>query len=390
MTDLLLASPPAAVTALLPDIDQHRLTADQAFDRIAANPTLVPLAIDAERVPGGVVYWADLSGRGQDEWQLVYDLEAAVRAGTVGDRFVTSLAILDRDPPPDSRNPTGFVFHMSRCGSTLVSRSLAQSPRHLVRSQPGPLRDGIWTALTANWTTMPTTVDGSESTTDTLRPLRNLIGYLLRTDRGPVDGSFLKFYSENVLFLPAVRAAFPDVPCLFLFRDPAQVLASVNRNGTGMLAARGTQRACLTSGLTASAEAAADDLDYLASCFSRYLQTVLDVMEKAGGRSDSPAPVTALEHRHLTAEHFPAIVADAFGHDLPSGDVDAILGQFNWHAKSPSGSPAPYRDDSEAKRAALSATDRRRVDERLGPLLARLRAVAWCPSTATTDGSDQG
>jgi hypothetical protein len=390
-TDLLLAAPAEAVVALLPDIDDHRLSVDEASARIATNPELMPLAIDAARFPGGAVYWADLSGRGQQEWQLVYDIEAAVQADAVGDRFVSPLAIFDRPPPSDSHQPTGFIFHMSRCGSTLVSRSLAQSPRHLVRSQPGALRDGIWTALTAGWTAGPTagpTAEG-EPESGALTQFRNLIGYLLRTANEPVDGAFIKFYSENVLFLDLVQAAFPDVPSLFLFRNPVEVMASVGRNGTGMLAARGTKRAAWVAGLSTEDEQQLDDVAYLIACYRRYLTTVLGE-PGADGSGRGRTGVTLLDHRHLRAEHFPTIVADAFGYQLPPRDLEPILDQFSRHAKSPSDKPATYTDDSEAKRRALSPEDRARVEQALGPLVEQARTRAWRPADPTPDNSTPG
>jgi hypothetical protein len=35
--------------------------------------------------------------------------------------------------------PSGFAFHMSRCGSTLVARMLAAVPRHVVLSEADPI-----------------------------------------------------------------------------------------------------------------------------------------------------------------------------------------------------------------------------------------------------------
>src|SRR5580693_7844529 len=38
-----------------------------------------------------------------------------------------------------SLRPTGFVFHMSRCGSTLISQMLAATPENIVLSEPDPV-----------------------------------------------------------------------------------------------------------------------------------------------------------------------------------------------------------------------------------------------------------
>lgn len=41
-------------------------------------------------------------------------------------------------------NPDGFIFHLSRCGSTLVSQMLAALPRYKVLSEPAPLDNILW------------------------------------------------------------------------------------------------------------------------------------------------------------------------------------------------------------------------------------------------------
>src|SRR6266542_3419017 len=36
-------------------------------------------------------------------------------------------------------SPSGFIFHMSRCGSTLISQMLAALPQNIVISEAGPI-----------------------------------------------------------------------------------------------------------------------------------------------------------------------------------------------------------------------------------------------------------
>ena len=40
---------------------------------------------------------------------------------------------------PRGLAPSGFVFHMSRCGSTLCAQALARDPSNIVLSEPGPV-----------------------------------------------------------------------------------------------------------------------------------------------------------------------------------------------------------------------------------------------------------
>jgi hypothetical protein len=114
--------------------------------------------------------------------------------------------------------PAGFVFHMSRCGSTLVAQMLAAVADHLVLSEPGPV-DSVLRAREAN----PELTDAELSTW-----LRWIVGAL---GQGSERQSrlFVKFDAWSALELPFVRRTFPDVPCLVLFRQPVEVLVSQSR-----------------------------------------------------------------------------------------------------------------------------------------------------------------
>src|SRR2546422_7622005 len=55
-------------------------------------------------------------------------------------RHQTPIEVLDqwREVRPGV-NPTGFIFHMSRCGSTLISQMFAAVPRNIVISEARPI-----------------------------------------------------------------------------------------------------------------------------------------------------------------------------------------------------------------------------------------------------------
>jgi len=116
--------------------------------------------------------------------------------------------------------PAGFIFHMSRCGSTLVSRLLAGLPGSLVLSEPDPLhwilRGGAAPsrAVAAEW-------------------LRWTLAALAQPWSGQETRVFVKFDPWSVVDLPLIRVAFPDVPWLFVYRAPVEVLVSqLRRRGT--------------------------------------------------------------------------------------------------------------------------------------------------------------
>lgn len=131
-------------------------------------------------------------------------------------RRTTPLAALDpfADDPPLA--PTGFVFHMSRCGSTLIAQMLARLDATIVLSEPQPLDAllrlrgrGIDDETLIEW-------------------LRRMISALGRPRAGE-RRLFVKFHAWHVLELPLLARAFPNVPWVFVFREPRAVLRSQAR-----------------------------------------------------------------------------------------------------------------------------------------------------------------
>lgn len=104
--------------------------------------------------------------------------------------------------------PSGFVLHMSRCGSTLVTQMLAASPRILALSEP-PLPDDVVRA----------TADEDERAHRFRLAVRAL-------GRRESEAYVVKLAPWATTYLPTIRRAFPETPWLFIGRDPAAVLAS--------------------------------------------------------------------------------------------------------------------------------------------------------------------
>jgi hypothetical protein len=123
-----------------------------------------------------------------------------------------------RHPVPP---PAGFIFHMSRCGSTLVAQLLAALPGAVVLSEAEPV-DGMLAAHLHD-----ATLDEARR----IALLQAMVGVLGRSGGGgPV---FVKFDAWHICSLPLIRRAFPGVPWVFLCRDPLQVLRSHQRERGG-------------------------------------------------------------------------------------------------------------------------------------------------------------
>ncbi len=112
--------------------------------------------------------------------------------------------------------PTGFVFHVSRCGSTLLAHLLRQLPDGLVLSEPGPV-DAIVRANAGR---------SRLSRARQVALLRAMVSALGQKRTHGQARLFIKFDAWNVLHLDLIREAFPETPWVFLYRDPLEVLVS--------------------------------------------------------------------------------------------------------------------------------------------------------------------
>ncbi len=109
--------------------------------------------------------------------------------------------------------PAGFIFHTSRCGSTLVSQMLASLPRTIVVSEP-PVIDDI----------LQSDVDNQ------VHWLRQIVRAFGRRQTGEQTHLIIKLDAWLIHKLPVIRAAFPNTPWIFLSRKLSEVIASQLRS----------------------------------------------------------------------------------------------------------------------------------------------------------------
>jgi gluconate kinase len=107
--------------------------------------------------------------------------------------------------------PAGFIFHSSRCGSTLMSQMAAALPSTIVISEAAPV-DHI--------------LGAPASDEDRIEWLRALMSALGQPRAGDERRVVVKFDAWHLVHLQLVQRAFPKVPCVFLYREPASVVAS--------------------------------------------------------------------------------------------------------------------------------------------------------------------
>ena len=122
--------------------------------------------------------------------------------------------------------PAGLIFHASRCGSTLVAQMFAGLPSTLVLSEPAPLDEVLRSRQHE---------PGLDDETVAER-LRAVVSGLGQPRRSADERLVIKLDAWAILWWPVIRLAFPATPCVFLYREPTEIVAShLARRGSHMV-----------------------------------------------------------------------------------------------------------------------------------------------------------
>jgi hypothetical protein len=257
-------------------------------------------------------------------------------------------------------SPTGFIFHMSRCGSTLITQMLAALPQNIVISEAGT----IHAALGAHHRDDRITGDIR------LRWFEWLISALGRQQHTDEQHFFIKFDAWDTVELPLIRRAFPGVPWLFLYRDPIEVLVShSNRRGPQLMPGAINPEVL---GLDPAAVFQMEPERYSAIVLAEICRAAL-ANQKDGGKF--------VNYRQLP-ETIYASLLEFFKVSYAADEIEQMRHASRFHAKYPS---TPFTDDTATKR--LQATDaiRRSADELLYPLYEQLEQARHAQETNSPD-----
>jgi hypothetical protein len=332
---------------LMPGIRDQHLSADEALARLRAVPGLVPVAINPEGE--GMLYFADIGDVPLVEWKYIYTIERLAKEGGIGEMFTTGLDLLERDDLiTDSLVPQGFLFHVSRCGSTLLTKSLARSPKNVCINQGGPLQEGFWAVVTDHWQHQP------EVNERNIRMFRNVVFLMSRRRRPEYERCFIKFISWNVIFMDFIRAAFPEVPIVYLYRDPAEVIATVLQETTAVLRAKGKLQSTMLTGKTPEETGVMNDAEYLAWCYAQYFRIARAVCAEDGNLS--LLNYSSLKHQELYED----ILDRGFNLRPDPEELELMRSQYRFYSKDDSDKTI-FKPDSETLTEALSQKDRELV-----------------------------
>ncbi|MBS4729473.1 hypothetical protein MSM1_14355 [Mycobacterium sp. SM1] len=265
--------------------------------------------------PAPAVDWADLSEERFVEPffdQTVVRWVSGPRARPLVRTGLDALVALDGEP---SLEPAGIIFHLSRCGSTLVSRLLGTLPGVVVLAEPTPLN-----ALLG--------LDPGRVDEATLAGVvRLLVRALGRRRHGDERRLVLKCSSWNIRRRGVLAAAFPETPWIWVQRDPVRVLASLLAEPPGWLGLQATPtRAAWLFGLDPAAVSAMARAEFAARALGAMLQAA----------ADDPVGRLCIDHADLPAAVWRR-VASHLGLETDPAAIGRMIEESHFYAKDPAG-----------------------------------------------------
>jgi len=249
--------------------------------------------------PAPTVDWADLSDeRFVDPFfdQTVTRWASGPRARPLVRTGFGALAALDSEP---SLEPAGMIFHLSRCGSTLVSRLLGTLHGVIAVAEPSPLNALLGLD--------PDRVDEAWL----IQSVRLLVRALGRRRHGDERRLVLKCTSWNIRRRAILAAAFPGTPWIWVQRDPARVIASLLAKPPGWLRLQaGQQWAARRFGVDPEAVSAMAQPEFAARALGAMLKAA--ATDRAGriciDHADLPDAVWQRVAPHFGLEADPAAI----------------------------------------------------------------------------------
>lgn len=246
--------------------------------------------------------------------------------------------------------PAGFIFHLSRCGSTLVSGCLSELDSTLVLSEPP-----VFTELLLD------TSLGRTQKRDGLAALVSAIAVAVPGRRDLV----VKWNAWDIFQWELLHDLYPEVPSLMLVRDPVEILASHHKQaGRHMSGDPSLAGAAPVFCPDRSSQPFVSMLNHRMGVLQALMERMRDLHASQG--------IPLLHYSQLDAQAMEQI-ARHFGLHAGEAACQRIAARLRQHAKA---LDQHFEPDGRDKAAVFGERDRQCIEARLGPLHAQLQQCA--------------
>lgn len=263
-------------------------------------------------------------------------------------------ALLAGTLPPVAPEPAGFIFHLSRCGSTLVSGCLAEIEGANVLSEPPAITELMLDANLA----MPVK----------MAAVKQLLHaqYLAMPNQSQL---IVKWNAWDLLHWQAIRAIWPDVPVVLLIREPVEILASHERQAGRHMAVDPAMEHIHP--VFSSSRAGDENDDARFGLLVRrvgILRELLQQMQQAA----TGEKVMLVDYQELDAKKIEQI-AHFFRMPFTTENAVRISARMQFHSKEPE---RKFQSDSLHKRASLDPRWRTYAGNKLDTIYQQLQESA--------------
>lgn len=302
-----------------------RMNADQSPDLKGWLPVD---AVVVEGRPG--LWWMEMTGVRLAEPFFQQTVERA-RKDNRRELFTEFDVLLQLEKQIESVEPTGFIFHSSRCGSTLVANACRAVSDSIVLSEANAIDKLIARFIT----------DADNPVKESLYSvlLRGVVHALAQRRFSSEQHLFIKFACCSFAQLERIKRIWLNVPWLFLYRDPVETIVSNMRDVPPWLV--DNDRRILASIIGDAGEMGLEEL-----C----ARTIGSLYTTAYNLADGNSML--LNYNQLSVPVI-ASVLNFFKIDLSSEELEAIARTTQTYSKEASGTRAFVADtDSKQKLAS--------------------------------------
>ena len=205
--------------------------------------------------------------------------------------------------------PTAFIFHVSRCGSTLATQLLGLNEANITLAEV-PFFDEVLRS------------QKGERAAQLLRAAVSIYG----AKRKPAQQRlFIKTDSWHIFFYPLIRRLYPETPFILLYRQPGEVIRS-HQKRRGIQAVPGILEAELFG--FDREEILNNDFDeYMAHVLQKYFESFIEIAGKD--------PLTTLVNYNEGPLAIVEKVAAAAGFSFSEDEMQRMKQRAGYHAKYP-------------------------------------------------------
>jgi hypothetical protein len=246
--------------------------------------------------------------------------------------------------------PTAFVYHASRCGSTLIARMLMALESHVVVSEPPPI-DSV---LRANFWIPGLTPDVQAQW------LTALLSALGQPRAGGETRFVIKLDAWHAFDWRLVARAYPGVPSIFLYRDPIEIAMS-------QLTMPG---AYMVPGILGPSQLVMKIGDALTMPRVEFVARVIGHVLDAGLHACTEGGIRAVHYSELP-EAVPTSLADVLGVKTDPATCERLRACATFDAKNPQ---FTFADDRARKQRAASDDVREAIERWAMPAYRALEA----------------